>query len=48
MDALLIGYESQENLGLRSITSYLLERGYQVTIIPFSPGHYTEILRVVE
>lgn len=46
IDALLIGYENQENLGLRSIMAYLLARGYSAVIVPFFPGRRVEILEI--
>jgi anaerobic magnesium-protoporphyrin IX monomethyl ester cyclase len=38
VDVILIGYENQENLGLRSIMAQLLAQGMQAVLIPFSPG----------
>jgi radical SAM superfamily enzyme YgiQ (UPF0313 family) len=46
-DALLVGYENQENLGLRSIVAYLLAQGYRAKLVPFYPGRYAETLAVV-
>jgi radical SAM superfamily enzyme YgiQ (UPF0313 family) len=34
---LLIGYENQENLGLRSIIAYLAEKGYNALLVPYMP-----------
>lgn len=35
---LLIGYENQENLGLRSIIACLHDKGYTTLLVPFFPG----------
>lgn len=43
IDALLVGYENQENLGLRSILSYLFMRGYKAELVPFIPGYYDNV-----
>ncbi len=48
IDVLLVGYENQENLGLRSIMAYLLKQGYTVRLVPFIPGRDSEILRIAE
>jgi anaerobic magnesium-protoporphyrin IX monomethyl ester cyclase len=37
-DVLLVGYENQENLGLRSIIAYLRSRGFSAYLSPFRPG----------
>ncbi len=37
IDALLVGYEEQENLGLRSIMAYLGAHGVKSIIVPFTP-----------
>jgi radical SAM superfamily enzyme YgiQ (UPF0313 family) len=37
IDALLVGFESQENLGMRYVMSYLQSRGYSVKLVPFNP-----------
>jgi anaerobic magnesium-protoporphyrin IX monomethyl ester cyclase len=47
IDALLIGYENQENLGLRSIIAYLVAHDYKAVLVPFSPGREAEILEKV-
>ena len=47
IDALLIGYEDHENLGLRSILAYLLDHGYRARLAPFLRGHEAELLEVV-
>ena len=48
MDALLVGYEDQENLGLRSIMAYLLAHGYRAFLAPFHPGREDELVAVAE
>lgn len=48
IDTLLVGYENQENLGLRSIMAYLQNSGYTVGMIPFSPDRESEILEAIE
>jgi radical SAM superfamily enzyme YgiQ (UPF0313 family) len=48
MDALLVGYENQENLGLRSILAYLQEQGYRAKLVPFLPGRDAEVLEAVQ
>lgn len=48
LDALLVGYEDQENLGLRSIMAYLLARGYRATLVPFCPGREDDLVAVAE
>lgn len=45
-DILLTGYEEGENLGLRSIKSYLKQYGIAVHIEPFSTGKKEKILEV--
>jgi anaerobic magnesium-protoporphyrin IX monomethyl ester cyclase len=44
VDALLVGYEDQENLGLRSITAYLEAHGLESIIIPFTPENPTRVI----
>ena len=46
-DVILIGYEDQENLGLRSIKAYLDFRNQVSVILPFKPGREAEILEAV-
>jgi len=46
MDILLIGYEEGENLGLRSIKSFLGKNGIVVQIEPYSSGKRDRILEV--
>lgn len=48
IDALLVGYEKQENLGLRSIRAYLQRYGRRVALTPFFPGHESLIIAAVE
>jgi anaerobic magnesium-protoporphyrin IX monomethyl ester cyclase len=43
-DALLVGYERQENLGLRSLKAYLLSRGRSVELVPYRPGQEDDVL----
>ena len=47
IDALFIGYENQENLGLRSISAFLAEHGYRTLIIPFLLRNSDEILSII-
>jgi radical SAM superfamily enzyme YgiQ (UPF0313 family) len=46
-DAILIGWERQENLGLRYISAYLESEGYRVLIVPYAPGAEQDVLQVV-
>lgn len=46
-DALLIGYENQENLGLRSILAYLSAHDYKVALVPFVPGRHANVLESI-
>jgi anaerobic magnesium-protoporphyrin IX monomethyl ester cyclase len=48
IDVVLVGYENQENLGLRSITSYLISNNFTVFILPFQPGKESEILAIIK
>lgn len=48
IDALLVGYENQENLGLRSILSYLGAQGYKATLVPFIPGKEAEVVELAQ
>lgn len=48
IDVLLIGYENQENLGLRSILAYLLANGYKAKLWPFRPSQEAEVLEAVQ
>jgi anaerobic magnesium-protoporphyrin IX monomethyl ester cyclase len=47
-DALLVGYENQENLGLRSIVAFLGARGWRVCLVPFAAGLEQEVLARVQ
>jgi anaerobic magnesium-protoporphyrin IX monomethyl ester cyclase len=46
LDVLLVGYENQENLGLRSILSYLQANGMRAMIAPFYAGQEDRILKI--
>jgi anaerobic magnesium-protoporphyrin IX monomethyl ester cyclase len=46
-DVLLIGYENQENLGLRSIAAFLTQHGVRVTIEPCQQASHEAILAAV-
>lgn len=48
VDVLLVGYDNQENLGLRSILSYLHSRGYQAALVAFGNSCDSNILTVVQ
>jgi len=48
IDILLIGYEKQENLGLRSILAYLRSRGFRALLVPFHPDHEDAVVSVIE
>jgi radical SAM superfamily enzyme YgiQ (UPF0313 family) len=47
-DALLVGYERQENLGLRSIMAYLKAHGRHAVLVPFYPGDDGSVLSAVQ
>lgn len=47
VDVLLVGYERQENLGLRSILAYLRSRGRRAALVPFAPGEESRVLAAV-
>ena len=47
VDALFIAYETQENLGVRSIMAVLSEAGFTSIIVPFFPGEYDQIVRSI-
>ena len=47
LDAILVGYERQENLGLRSIMAYLKAHGYNALLVPFCPGADESVLSAV-
>jgi anaerobic magnesium-protoporphyrin IX monomethyl ester cyclase len=46
-DAILIGWENQENLGLRYVMAYLEAHGYRTILIPFSPDNPDVVLDAV-
>ena len=46
-DAILVGWERQENLGLRHILSYLEAEGYRVQLVPYAPGAEDSVVRAV-
>ena len=46
-DAILVGWERQENLGLRHILSYLEAEGYRVRLVPYAPGAEDSVVRAV-
>ncbi|MGA3318528.1 MAG: radical SAM protein [Candidatus Korobacteraceae bacterium] len=46
IDALFVGWENQENLGLRYIMALLHKSGYRTQLAPYSPGAEEEITRV--
>jgi anaerobic magnesium-protoporphyrin IX monomethyl ester cyclase len=48
VDALLVGYERQENLGLRSIMAYLKAHGYQAALVPFYPDNHEPLFSAVQ
>ena len=44
-DILLVGYETEENIGLRSIASFLKSRGLRVSIEPYESSNKEDILK---
>jgi anaerobic magnesium-protoporphyrin IX monomethyl ester cyclase len=48
IDALLVGYERQENLGLRSIMANLKTHGYRAELIPFYPDNNILVLTAAQ
>ena len=44
LDALFIGYEDQENLGLRYIMAYLQREGFTSRLLPYSKTAFSEIV----
>jgi radical SAM superfamily enzyme YgiQ (UPF0313 family) len=44
VDALFVGYEDQENLGLRSIIASLKAQGMSCMLVPFRPGDTANVL----
>lgn len=47
VDAVLVGYDNAENLGLRSILAYLQTRGQTAVLLAFRPGDDARILQAV-
>ncbi len=47
VDATLVGWERQENLGLRHILSYLEGEGCEVRLVPYAPGAEESVVRAV-
>lgn len=47
LDAVLIGYENQENLGLRSILAYLRHQGFRAALLPFRSGSEAALLKEI-
>jgi radical SAM superfamily enzyme YgiQ (UPF0313 family) len=47
LDAVLVGYEEQENLGLRSVQASLAEAGFEARIVQFAPEDPREVLEIV-
>jgi anaerobic magnesium-protoporphyrin IX monomethyl ester cyclase len=48
LDALFVGYENQENLGLRYIMSYLEAHGLRTELAPYAPGSPERVMAAVE
>jgi anaerobic magnesium-protoporphyrin IX monomethyl ester cyclase len=48
LDVLLIGYEDQTNLGLRSILAVLKEHGYQAKLAPYTVENKEVILETIQ
>lgn len=48
VDALFVGYESQENLGLRYIMAYLDSHGFRSALAPFSPGALDRVIEAIK
>lgn len=46
MDALLVGWEDQENLGLRYIAAYLESQGYRVRLVPYGPDEDDRVVEI--
>ena len=47
LDALFVGYEDQENLGLRWITATLAAGGWRATVQQHTPGNASAVLSAV-
>lgn len=45
MEALFVGWEDQENLGLRYIMSYLEAKGHQTRLVPYGPDADDRVVR---
>ena len=48
LDVLLVGYEKQQNLGLRSILAYVRSKGYRAEIVPFARDCPELVLRAAQ
>lgn len=48
LDVLLVGYEKQQNLGLRSILTYVRANGYRAEIVPFARDCPEVVLRAAQ
>jgi anaerobic magnesium-protoporphyrin IX monomethyl ester cyclase len=48
IDALFVGYEDQENLGLRSIIATLEKQGFHTVLKPYIPKNALDVLSAVE
>ncbi len=48
LDALLVGFESQENLGLRYVMANLQRHGHRVKLIPFDPREPDAVVAVAK
>ncbi len=48
IDALFVGYEDQENLGLRSIIATLEAEGFHAALQPYVPGDPSGVLAAIE
>lgn len=47
VDALFVAYETQENLGVRSLMAVLDEAGFNSTVEPFYPGNYDQLVQSI-
>jgi radical SAM superfamily enzyme YgiQ (UPF0313 family) len=48
VDALFIAYETQENLGVRSLMAVLAEAGFTAHLEPFIPGEYDRLIKDIK
>jgi radical SAM superfamily enzyme YgiQ (UPF0313 family) len=48
LDAIFVGYENQENLGLRYIMAYLDSRGFRSSLAPFHPGAPDSVIHAIK